>query len=1077
VRRRCRVNIAVGGFLAAALVPLTARGDNVRDILKASGVRGGLVVHLGCGDGRSTAALRAGDGYLVHGLDTDAAEVERARRHISALGLSGEVSIDRLSGKRLPYVDNIVKLLVGEDLAGVPRDEVLRVLAPGGVAYLKSDRGWQKAVKPWPDDIDQWTHYLHGPDNNAVAHDTRVGPPRHMQWLAAPVWTRNHHKLNSVSSVVTADGRLFCIVDEASAANINLPGKWMIVARDAFSGVTLWKKPMQSWAWHQLRFRSGPPQVTRLLVASGDRLFAPLGLDAPVSVMDAATGETVKTLEETAGAEEIILAGRTLLVLTGSPVAEHAFRHAAYQQRFRLPNEKAIVAVDTDTGETLWRWSDAEVRPMPETLASDGSSAYIQIGEGVACLDLESGKERWRFGEAGRTINRKKGVTYGRHTLVVAEDVVLVNLSGTLTALAAQDGKKLWECEAGSGFHSPVDIFVIGGLVWQGLHAKDSISPSPVKDFNQGRDLHTGEVKATNAVAVDLQTVGHHHRCYREKATDRFIITGKRGIEMIDLTGNDHSRNNWVRGTCQYGVLPANGLLYAPPHSCGCYMESKLRGFWALAARQPAVSDPAHQVVESSRLERGPAYGTIQGAASAGEESWPFYRHDPLCSGVATTVIPVELRQAWQTPIGGRLTQPVIGGGYVVLSSVDENTVYALDEESGEVAWKHVAGGRVDSPPAIHEGMVIFGSADGRVTCLRLSDGQLVWRFLAAPAEVRTVAFDRLESLWPVHGSVLVLDGVAYCSAGRSTWLDGGIDLYALDPASGTVLCKTHFESRHPEFREGKDRAGEYEETRIDQNLTDYKTFVAPDRSDAFSMAGGAVSDVLVSDGRNVFLHHVRFNAKLEKQDAMSRHLFSTSSLLDDAENHRSHWVLGTGDFSRIPVAYSWIVNRPGRRMPTIAVPTGLMMVYDERAVWGVRIQGDANGKYELFKKDNRPLSAEEEPLPDFRRISANELDPCVWKNDFPVRPTAMLRSGSHLVLGVTPTDLPEEDPHAAYEGRRGGAIWVCSESDGTRVAQYPLESPVVWDGMAAANGRLFMATRDGRVVCMGGRSRSGLGR
>ena len=32
-------------------------------------------------------------------------------------------------------------------------------------------------------EIDEWTHYLHGPDNNAVADDTRVGPPRYMQWV------------------------------------------------------------------------------------------------------------------------------------------------------------------------------------------------------------------------------------------------------------------------------------------------------------------------------------------------------------------------------------------------------------------------------------------------------------------------------------------------------------------------------------------------------------------------------------------------------------------------------------------------------------------------------------------------------------------------------------------------------------------------------------------------------------------------------------------------------------------------------------------------------------------------------
>ena len=39
--------------------------------------RGGLVVHLGCGDGKLTAALRTGDAYLVHGLDVDPAEFRK----------------------------------------------------------------------------------------------------------------------------------------------------------------------------------------------------------------------------------------------------------------------------------------------------------------------------------------------------------------------------------------------------------------------------------------------------------------------------------------------------------------------------------------------------------------------------------------------------------------------------------------------------------------------------------------------------------------------------------------------------------------------------------------------------------------------------------------------------------------------------------------------------------------------------------------------------------------------------------------------------------------------------------------
>ncbi|NQT50848.1 class I SAM-dependent methyltransferase, partial [bacterium] len=95
-------------------------------ILKATGVKGGLIVHLGCGDGKLTAALRADARYLVHGLDRDPANVAKAREHIRALGLYGPVSVDRLVANHLPYVDNLVNLVVTEGLSDVPMAEVMR---------------------------------------------------------------------------------------------------------------------------------------------------------------------------------------------------------------------------------------------------------------------------------------------------------------------------------------------------------------------------------------------------------------------------------------------------------------------------------------------------------------------------------------------------------------------------------------------------------------------------------------------------------------------------------------------------------------------------------------------------------------------------------------------------------------------------------------------------------------------------------------------------------------------------------------------------------------------------------------
>jgi len=48
------------------------------------------------------------------------------------------------------------------------------------------------------------------------------------------------------------------------------------------------------------------------------------------------------------------------------------------------------------------------------------------------------------------------------------------------------------------------------------------------------------------------------------------------------------------------------------------------------------------------------------------------------------------------------------------------------------------------------------------------------------------------------------------------------------------------------------------------------------------------------------------------------------------------------------------------------------------------------------------------------------------------------------------------------------GGLTVISTADGEILARMPLEKPI-WDGMAAAGGKLFVSTQNGDVICMGG--------
>jgi hypothetical protein len=119
---------------------------------------------------------------------------------------------------------------------------------------------------------------------------------------------------------------------------------------------------------------------------------------------------------------------------------------------------------------------------------------------------------------------------------------------------------------------------------------------------------------------------------------------GRRGTEFIDLESGDVLWHSWARGVCKYGVMPCNGLLYTPPHPCGCYVAAKLIGFNALAPKRQR-SEVRNQ--KSERLEKGSAYGQSLTPA-LGSDEWPTYRRDAQRSGCTPTTVPVALRRRWQ---------------------------------------------------------------------------------------------------------------------------------------------------------------------------------------------------------------------------------------------------------------------------------------------------------------------------------------------------------------------------------------------------------------------------------------------
>ena len=618
-------------------------------------------------------------------------------------------------------------------------------------------------------------------------------------------------------------------------------------------------------------------------------------------------------------------------------------------------------------------------------------------------------------------------------TMIVTDGVVLHASPHTLAALSAKTGELLWSQPKkyiGHLWYEWKDIFVIDGLVWTWTAELDreplerdpsGKQKSVFPRFVMGYDLKTGETKREVDLGVIFKS-HHHHRCYRNKATQRYILASRRGTEFVDLEEGIHSVHNWVRGTCHYGMMPANGLQYAPPHPCQCYIEEKLNGMLALAptdSNEPEAAKPA-----SERLRKGPAYDAMDAGPAAGPEDWPAFRYDNKRNGATVTRIPDTLQPLWHTHVGRKISPPTIVGDYVFVSLIDEHQVASLHAKSGQLQWKFTAGSRIDSPPTYHAGTVLFGSADGSVYCLRADNGQLIWQFQAAPTDRIIGSFGQLESAWPVHGSVLVQDGNVYFVAGRTSQLDGGMYLYALDAASARVLHLVRL--RGPDYQ--VDANGQLAVMpKPQRDLED--TF-----PENYRLPLGTLPDILVADDEKIFMRSRAFDQELNPVKGETP-LQSPGGFLDDSYFKRIPWRYETGNtYSRLLVCNDSTVC--GMRM------FDSLQGLDPTVYFTPGRQG-----YLLFSYD----------------VGAKKTK---WEQRINVRIRAMVQTPDRLCVAGPPDVVDPKDPLGAFEARRGGVLCLVDLESGEEHARYEMPSPPVFNGAAAAHERLYLADEAGSVTC-----------
>ena len=379
----------------------------------------------------------------------------------------------------------------------------------------------------------------------------------------------------------------------------------------------------------------------------------------------------------------------------------------------------------------------------------------------------------------------------------------------------------------------------------------------------------------------------------------------------------------------------------------------------------------------------------------------------------------------------------------VVVAETDCHAVSAFSAADGDLVWTFVADGRIDSPPTLHDGLCLFGTRNGFVYCLRASDGELVWRLRVAPRDRRVFAYEQLESVWPVYGSVLVdetlTDGtaVAYVAAGRSPRMDGGVRLYALEASTGAVLHST----------EMADEPG--------KGAVNMQT---------------ALPDILSLQKGAIWMRHVGMDKNLAPVKKV-RHFFAPRGLLDDTWWHRTYSLYDTD------IGWGY------QNWPVVSTrsPAGRVLAYDGKAFYGygrlgygVSPIGHPEVGHVGWDAENLLFSEVLGPKPDLKRwvnwtpATMKGLKEFPWSREMqwtrrvPYVVKAIVVAQDALLVAGAGSLGETKDSHGP------GTLRIAARSDGAESVAYELPAPPILDGMALTGQGIFVSAIDGSLIALG---------
>ena len=260
------------------------------------------------------------------------------------------------------------------------------------------------------------------------------------------------------------------------------------------------------------------------------------------------------------------------------------------------------------------------------------------------------------------------------------------------------------------------------------------------------------------------------------------------------------------------------------------------------------------------------------------------------------------------------------------------------------------------------------------------------------------------------------------------------------------------------------------------------------DSAEKMRMPGTTLPDVLSGDGTNVFMRDALVDFGQQPSTAADKTTEPVPSIkrrlgfLDNTWLNRGGWSSGTRgwpSFTRICVfddsgMYGFGYNRQY-----------LQLTPFEHHLFAFNPKRTARAAAAARRTKAQPPKS---PAPKGKK-KARPKPSYVWsQSKLPLLVRAMIVAGETLFVAGPPDNRLAEDAQSylkyrsaevqekaqqqaeALTGKQGGLLWAVAKADGKRLAEHKLDSPPVFDGIAAAGGRLYVSTMDGSVLCLGDR-------